>query len=579
MPKLGRAALAAALALTSAAGPLRAATDPGTLDYALPADIDTLDPHWAYDALSLFVADQIYETLIDFTGGSLDTFEARVASVVPTRENGLLSPDGLRYAFPIRKGMKFHDGAPVTAEDVKYSLMRFLLLDREGGPSALLLPPILGVRSTVELDWKEAYARADQAIAVEGGAVVLRLRAPFTPLMGVLANFAHVVPKAYVAQNGGWDGRPETVVQHRNPAKEASPLFLRAIGSGPYKLVGWDRARNTVALERFDAYWRRPAPVARALLHAVPDPRRRRQLLETGETDVAWFDRRAMEGLKASPDIVIVDDLPALEAQNVFLFNFAAEPRDNPWLGSGRLGDGTPPDFFADADVRKGFAFAFDYDRFIKEGLHGKGVQAKGPIPAVLFGYNPRQQAYSYLPGQAEAAFKRARAGEVWARGFTLHLAVTEGAAERSTACRILKEGLEKLNPLFRVDCRAVTQSRMLDEFRARRLPCFIYRWVLDYPDPHNAVEPFLHSRGYFASQLGYNNFRADAAVVAAAIDPDPARRKFHYRELQAITYYDVPAIFTADSSNVIAHRAKVRGWLYHPIQPYGNLYEASKLR
>ena len=65
-----RLALAALLTLTFGAPAARASNDPTTLDYATASDIDTLDPHWGYDAVSLFVVDQVYETLIDFKGDS-----------------------------------------------------------------------------------------------------------------------------------------------------------------------------------------------------------------------------------------------------------------------------------------------------------------------------------------------------------------------------------------------------------------------------------------------------------------------------------------------------------------------------
>ena len=73
----------------------RASNDPSTLDYGLAADVDTLDPHWGYDAVSLFIVDQVYETLIDFKGESLDTYEPRIATVVPTLENGFQQDFGL----------------------------------------------------------------------------------------------------------------------------------------------------------------------------------------------------------------------------------------------------------------------------------------------------------------------------------------------------------------------------------------------------------------------------------------------------------------------------------------------------
>lgn len=572
-----RLALAVLLALSC--GPnARAAGDPAVLDYALASDVDTLDPHWGYDAVSLFVVDQVYETLIDFKGESLDAFEPRLATVVPSLENGFLSKDGLTYAFPLRVGAKFHDGSTLSAADVKYSLMRFLLLDREGGPSNLLLYALIGVRSTSELPPDQIFDLADKAISTEGGSVVLRLRKPFAPLMGILANFAHIVSKGFVEKGGGWDGRKDSWVKHRNPAKEKAALYARANGTGPFLLESWDRAGKRIALVRNDAYWRKPASLARVNLIALSNSLERRKRLAEGLVDAAFVERRYLDQFQGLPGVVVTDGLPALEAQNTVLFNHRIETKENPWIGSGRLGAGVPPDFFADVEVRKAFAFAFDYDAFIIEGYRSKAIQARGPIPAVLFGYNERQKPWPFSPYQAEGAFKRARNGEVWEKGFSLSVAYTEGNSERRIACRLLKEGVEKINPKFRVECRALPASKLLDELRAGRLPALIYRWILDYPDPHNAVEPYLHSRGYFASLLGYSNPRADAMIEAAAAETDPAKRKALYRELQALAIFDAPAIFTADSYNIVVRRDKVQGWLYHPIQPYGTLYEVIKI-
>ncbi|MEK7233411.1 MAG: ABC transporter substrate-binding protein [Elusimicrobiota bacterium] len=573
---MSRLTLVALLVLASGAN-ARASNDPTVLGYALAADVDTLDPHWAYDATSLFIVDQVYETLIDFAGESLDAFEPRIATVVPSLTNGFLSKDGLTYAFPLRSGVTFHDGTPMTTADVKYSLMRFLLLDREGGPSNLLLKGLLGVHRTGDLPPDRIFDLADKAVSIEGGALVLRLNKPFAPLLSILTNFAHIVPKDTITADGGWDGRKETWVRHRNPAKESATLYARMNGTGPFQFESWDRAAKTMTLVRNDHYWRKPAALAKVNLMIIADSHERQRRLAQGEIDVAFVERRYLDQFEGLPGVVVNDGLPALETQNAVLLNFKIEPKDNVWLGSGKLGDGVPPDFFADAEVRKGFAFAFDYDAFIKEGYRSKAVQAHGPIPAVLFGYNPKQKPWPYSPYQAEGAFKRAQNGAVWSQGFALSLAYTEGNAERRIACRLLKEGIEKLNAKFHVDCRALPDSRLLNEFRARRLPAFVYRWILDYPDPHNAVEPFLHSRGYFASTLGYANARADAMIEQAASEADPAKRKALYYELQALAIYDAPAIFTVDSHNIFVRSAKVQGWLYHPIQPYGTLYEVTK--
>jgi len=289
-------------------------------------------------------------------------------------------------------------------------------------------------------------------------------------------------------------------------------------------------------------------------------------------------ERRDLPEFKGVAGITIDSETPVMEVQNVILFNLAASAAENPWLGSGKLdGAGVPPGFFADAELRKAFALSFDADAYIKEAFGGRAERARGPIPKGLPGYAARQAPWPYSLEQAASAFKRARNGEVWEKGFLLPFAYNEGRSDRRLVCRLLKEGVAKVNPKFRVDCRPLAQSRLIEEFRARRLPAFVFRWLLDYPDAHNAVQPFLHSKGYFAERLGYSNPRVDALIEQAAGETDPAKRKELYSDLQAIAVSDATQIYTVDSFNVVVRRTKVQGFVINPILPYGNLYEVNK--
>jgi peptide/nickel transport system substrate-binding protein len=579
-----KGALTAAVLLAAAAFaavPVRADKDPTALTYLMSTDVDSLDPSWAYDATSLFVVQQVYENLVEFDGTAVDQFAPRLASVVPSKENGFLSADGLNYSFPLRGGVKFHDGTTMTPDDVKYSVLRFLLTDREGGPSALLLEPLTGRKSTLGADGKPdpaVFDLADKAVSIEGGALTLHLRKPFAPMLAVLAGYAHVVSKSYVASHGGWDGTRETWTRHWNPAKEAAALYEREDGTGPFTLQTWDRAGKTVVLARNESYWRQGPALRTARLETVESPRARRSRLDSGDADVAQIDPRQIGFFENAPGVV-VDEVPDVEVSNVVFFNEKIEPDDNEWLGSGALdGAGIPPDFFADVNIRRAFANAFDYDYFIREGYRGRAAKAHGPIPPGLLGYDPRQLGWPFSPDEAAKAFKRARGGQVWEKGFTLPVAYTEGRDDRKLACEILAHDLPLINPLFHVDCRGIPQSKLLDELRARRLGAFVFRWVLDYPDPHNAVEPFLHSDGFFAKALGYSSPRADLLIAQAETELDLAQRRADYAELQAISISDAPMIFTVDAPGALARRANVQNWIYHPMQPYGSLYEVTKL-
>ncbi|RLE08178.1 ABC transporter substrate-binding protein, partial [Candidatus Aerophobetes bacterium] len=122
--------------------------NPDTIIEATIGTVDSLDPAWAYDTASGEVIFNIYETLIFWDGTRTDKFVPMLATKVPSVENGLISEDGLTYTFPIRKGVKFHNGEPLTPEDVEYSFERAMVQDRDGGPVWMLYEPLLGIQSS-----------------------------------------------------------------------------------------------------------------------------------------------------------------------------------------------------------------------------------------------------------------------------------------------------------------------------------------------------------------------------------------------------------------------------------------------
>ena len=161
-----RISLVVALLLGTAPAPavaVMAVKNPQAFTYLTISDSDSLDPAYSYDTASHMVILNVYEPLFQFDKSSTEKLIALAATQVPSRENNLISPDGRTYTIPIRKGVKFHDGTPMTAEDAKWSLLRFLLLDRAAGPSSQLLEPLLGYPSTRGDDGKNGQDRRVRA--------------------------------------------------------------------------------------------------------------------------------------------------------------------------------------------------------------------------------------------------------------------------------------------------------------------------------------------------------------------------------------------------------------------------------
>ncbi|MDE2292908.1 MAG: ABC transporter substrate-binding protein, partial [Elusimicrobia bacterium] len=122
------AAVLACAALCACAGP----KGPKPFTYATTGEVTSLDPVIPYDADSQGLIFNIYDTLLAFQGAANDVIVPRLATEVPTRKNGGISKDGRVYRFHIRTGVRFHDGTPLTPDDVRYSLLRFMLVDRDG---------------------------------------------------------------------------------------------------------------------------------------------------------------------------------------------------------------------------------------------------------------------------------------------------------------------------------------------------------------------------------------------------------------------------------------------------------------
>ena len=159
----------------------------------------------------------------------------------------------MTYTFPIRKGVKFHNGAELTPEDVEYSFERNILADPAGGPMWMLIEPLFGVSTIEDLACQiagvDSFDQVDEAalvetgkrvmaaIEVDGDIVVLHLNQPYPPFLSILAHnssWSAILNKEWMIANGAWDGRAETWVQWHNLPTERQVLFRQAMGTGPY---------------------------------------------------------------------------------------------------------------------------------------------------------------------------------------------------------------------------------------------------------------------------------------------------------------------------------------------------------
>ena len=546
--------------------------NPDTYTYLTISDLDSLDPAWSYDTASHLVILNVYEPLLGYKGSSTEELVPVIASQVPSTANGLISPDGLTYTFPIRPGVEFQDGTPLTPEDMKYSLMRFLLQDRAGGPSSLLLEPILGYSSTRDETGRvmeKAFQEADRRLQVQGDNLVIQIPKPYAPLLSILATWAPAISKQWAISHRDWDGTQATWEEFNNPQKESSYFFEHVNGTGPFMLERWDKKNKEIVLLRNENYWQAPAQLRRVIIKGVNEFTTRKLMLGAGDADTIYVERSQLSQVQGLPGVEIIDDLPTIEMNPVIYFTFDVNPVGNPNIGSGKLdGKGIPPEFFSDVEVRKAFAYALDYEVFIRDVYQGKGTQATGCIPKSLPGHDPDAPRYTHDLKKAEEHFKRAWKGKVWEKGFHFTLTYNQGNIARQTLCQILKVNVEQLNPKFKIDIRPVQWSTYLDASKNKMLPMYTLGWAADYPDAHNFVFPMLHSLGNYPDQQGYKNPEIDRLIEQAIAETDPEKRKELYSTILALAYQDVPHLVLIDKLDPRVQRTWVKGWYHNPVYP-----------
>ncbi|MGE5268221.1 MAG: ABC transporter substrate-binding protein [Thiohalocapsa sp.] len=173
------------------------------------------------------------------------------------------SPDHLSYEFTLRQGLKFHNGDPFTAEDVKYSYER--------AKAAVL------------------HDHVKEVVIVDPTHIRFVLKEPWPDFMtyyGTLASAAGwIVPKTYTEKVG-----KEGFKQH-------------PVGLGPYKFIS-NRPGVELVLEAFDGYWGEKPSVKRLVLKSVPEPTTRLAMLKRGEVDVAYLlDASLAQSVKEDPNL------------------------------------------------------------------------------------------------------------------------------------------------------------------------------------------------------------------------------------------------------------------------------------
>jgi peptide/nickel transport system substrate-binding protein len=327
-----------------------------TLLSATFANVPTLDPAIGSDeaASSAFV--NLYDTLVypESTGG----VKPSVATDWST------SSDGLTWTFKLRTDVKFHDGTPLTADDVVFSLNRMLAMGQ--GYSYLFTPYV------------------DKVSAPDPQTVVITLKKEVGPFVTFMVRI-YILNKKLVTSNFQTPGP-----YGDNGDYGSKWLLTNDAGSGPYK-VKEAKLEAYVLMERFKDYWgefNKNAPDQFKMI-GTSAAATVKTMISTGDIDITdrWQSTEALDAMSKLPGITIVS-IPT-SAEFYLMMNTKKPPTD-------------------DINFRAAVTYAFDYQTVTKNIFPGYH-QAAGPVPSALPGHDPNAVMYQRDVAKAMEYLKKSK--------------------------------------------------------------------------------------------------------------------------------------------------------------------------
>lgn len=502
----------------------------------------TLDPADAYDEQSMSVISQIYDTLVTFKGDDTKTFSPCLAT------DWTVSNDSLTWTFNLRENVKFSNGNDFTAEDVKYSFDRVLLMGAPESGVDWILSQCIGTNSTVVLN--------DHIVQIT-------LTQPYGGFLALLAHtVAAIVNKDYVETHGG-------VV----PGEENVWMKEHSMGTGPYKLENWTDSME-VFLIKNQNYWGgwNGNHVDKVVYETSFNLEQRISLLKAGDADIIDVPCANLEEVIGEEGIVVHPNL----SYDVTLLVINTKASNNMYLADGR--------------VRKAVSYAFDYNLAAGSAWDGYLSRLAGAIPTGM-PYDETQNSgspyYHYKLGRARQILDDAGYIRDYDVGGTLYrfngtiirLFYNVGNFERQTMAAMFHADLDEIGILSSVIAEEWPQllHRM---YTTDDWDMMFVGWGPDYNDPDDYIAPLIGSTdiGQDTYNTGYINETVDEKILEGKYSADPAVRAAAYEAAYDIYIQEPPIIFIGQNMFIRPMRDWIMNYSYNPAPSFSwNFYDCYK--
>jgi peptide/nickel transport system substrate-binding protein len=478
--------------------------DPHALVMLIDSSPTNLDPRVGVDAFSERIDNLIFDDLLS-RGDNLN--------VAPGLAERWEIPDPLTYIFHLHSGVRFHDGSPLTARDVKWTF------------DSLLQGKIASAKAAV-------YKYVDHIDAPDDTTVIFHMKEPDATLLWNLSDGAMgIVP------NGSGD-----------------EMTRHPIGSGPFRFVSAETDRQVV-LERNDDYWGEKAKIARVRLAVVPDETTQALELRKGSGDVSinYMTPDTVLTLAKDPSLVV-------ERGSGTRFAYLGFNLRDPILKNVR--------------VRQAIAYALDRRPMIEYLWRSNAELARSVLPTQSWAYNGDVPSYEHDPVKARQLLDAA--GYPAVNGARFHITMkTSTDPNTRLMVAVMQQQLREVGIVL--DIRSFESATFFSDVVHGAFQMYGLRWIGGNEDPDIFEHAFHSSKfpPNGANRGFYSNPRLDALIDKARREIDPTVRKPLYAEVQRILAEDLPYIDLFYLDNVVVHTQRVRNIQLNPAGNYDFLRTA----
>ena len=481
--------------LAVAVGLTLASTTAGaqTLTVGVRGGPESIDPHYSALGPHAEAAKHIFDTLV-WSGDDLQLEPSLALSWEPVDED--------TWEFQLRESVKFHDGSDFTAEDVKFSIER--------------IPVVTGPTTTT------IYVRRVKEVEiVDDHKLLIHTDGPAATLPFDFVRLFIVSSEAAADYS-----TPETSAEGFNRG-------TAAVGTGPFKYVSWEPKADLV-LERFDDYWRGPAPWEKVIRKEISNDASRLAALKAGQVDVINY--------VSSADYLALERDPAIDTfigDSVYVMNLQLDQREKTPKVYDNDGNALENNPLRDPRVREAIDLAIDRETMVEIVLEGLGTPANQMMPEGFFGYSDKIPAPNYDTEKARSLL--AEAG--YPDGFMMDLFCTSDRLPGDGAiCEALGQMFSQIG--IKTNVNAISKTVYFPTQARKEYSAFMNGWGTLTGEASYTLGSLAHSpneevkMGAF-NRIEYVNPEVDRLLQAGAQELDAETRRGLFEQAMELTMAD----------------------------------------